>query len=214
MEFKRFISFEGIDFSGKTTQIDLLVKRLARYGIHPEVVREPGGTTISEKIRDILLSKVHQEMHAITEILLYEAARAQLVHQIILPKLKTGTFIIADRFFDSTTCYQGFGRGLDLKLVHLLNKFATSGLKPFKTFFIDISPEVAETRKTKNKKRQDRLESAGIPFFERIRQGFLTLCKEDTQRFMLVNGEREPEKIAEEIWQTIYQIWIKPLKKS
>ena len=138
--YKNFISFEGIDFSGKTTQIQMLLNRLSVNHIQPVLVREPGGTTISEKIREILLSTDYSEMNEKTELFLYEAARAQLVHEKIVPLLEKGEYVIADRFYDSTTAYQGFGRELDLKIVEMINHFATSRLQPYLTFFIDISP--------------------------------------------------------------------------
>ena len=156
--YKNFISFEGIDFSGKTTQIQVLQQRLQEEGIENVLVREPGGTIISEKIRDILLSTDHTEMHRITEILLYEAARAQLVHQKILPLLEKNTHVIADRYYDSTTAYQGYGRRLDLQVVRTVNYFATSHLQPYKTFFIDISAEEAEKRQKSKNLDKDRLE--------------------------------------------------------
>ncbi len=205
--YKNFVSFEGIDYSGKTTQIDLLLIKLKEYGIEPEIVREPGGTVISEKIREILLNPEHKEMVEKTEILLYEAARAQLVHQKILPLLEQGKYVIADRFFDSTTAYQGYGRGLDLQVVDILNRFATSHLQPYRTFFIDISPQEARRRQAKNRLSRDRLESAGPDFFKRIRDGFLALCQQESQRFVRIDGERPPEEIFRDIWSHIRDIW-------
>jgi dTMP kinase len=206
-QFKKFISFEGIDFCGKTTQIGLLVDQLKSRGINPIVVREPGGTSISEKIRYLLLSKKFKEMHPITETLLYESARAQLVHQVILPALKKDRYIIADRFFDSTTSYQGFGRKLNITFLVKLHSFSTSELTPFKTFFIDISPQEAQKRRLENKHSQDRLESSGLDFFSRIREGFLYLCETQSNRFIKIDGENSPEEIAKNIWENIKEIW-------
>ena len=206
-QFKKFISFEGIDFCGKTTQIGLLVNQLKTKGIDPLVVREPGGTAISENIRQLLLSKNFAEMHSITETLLYEAARAQLVHQIILPALKKDRYVIADRFFDSTTSYQGFGRKLEITFLEKLHSFSTSELTPFKTFFIDITPLEAQKRRIQNKHAQDRLESSGLNFFYRIREGFLYLCRTQPQRFIKIPGENIPEEIAKNIWEKLLQIW-------
>ena len=207
MNYRNFISFEGIDACGKTTQIRLLMDRLHARGIHPVLVREPGGTAISEKIREILLDPQFKEMHSRTEILLYEAARAQLVHQKLIPLLEEGAYLIADRFFDSTTAYQGYGRGLDLEVVQVLNRFATSGLKPFRTFFLDISPEEAERRRKAAGTAKDRLESGGPEFFRRVREGFLQLCTEEKERFVRIDGEQPPEAVAEEIWHHVRQIW-------
>jgi dTMP kinase len=205
--YKKFISFEGIDFSGKSTQINLLIKNLNSVGIYPVIFREPGGTKISEMIRDILLSKKHSEMIDQTEILLYEAARAQLVHEKILPLLKSDKYIIADRFYDSTTAYQGFGRNIDFSVVQVLNNFATSYLKPYKTFFIDISAQLAQKRSQKNKDGLDRLESSGIDFFQKIRDGFLKLCEMEPERFILIDGEKSIDEISEKIWTTVKIIW-------
>ena len=203
----RFISFEGIDFCGKTTQIQLLVQKLQARQIPVEVVREPGGTDISEKIRTILLDKSHGHMVAQTEILLYSAARSQLVFQKIVPLLEKGIYVIADRYFDSTTAYQGYGRGLDIDFVKKLNRFATGGLLPFKTFFIDISPQEAEKRRQQAGLHQDRLEIGGIPFYQKVREGFLHIAAEEPERFVTISGERPIADIANEIWQHIEQIW-------
>ena len=210
MTFKNkqnFISFEGLDFSGKTTQIELLVDRLRQLQIEPLVVREPGGTEISEKIREILLDRTHHQMHPRSEILLYSAARAQLVHQIILPALDRGERVIADRFFDSTSAYQGAGRGVEADFVRRLNRFATSGLTPYRTFFIDISPQEAERRRRRNSLAADRMESGGPEFYRKIRKGFLQMAGEESRRFIIIDGEQSPEKIAREIWRHVSTIW-------
>lgn len=206
--FKTFISFEGIDYCGKSTQIDLLLNRLKSHKLNVKVLREPGGTTISEKIRNILLDPAHTEMHAHTEILLYSAARAQLVHQTILDELKKGVYVIADRFFDSTTAYQGYGRNIDMDFVHRLNRFATSGLLPYRTFFIDISPEEAEKRRLKIGTQLDRLESEGVEFYRKIREGFLKLAAAEPERIVRIDGELDEQKISEQIWKVLAEIWL------
>lgn len=205
--FKKFISFEGIDFCGKTTQIELLLKRLESYHLPVHLVREPGGTTISERIRQILLDKSLKEMNPRTEILLYSAARTQLVHQTILPLLEKGYYVVADRFVDSTTAYQGVGRNLNPTVVDILNEFATSGLKPYKTFLIDISPEEAERRRKSLRERRDRLESEGLTFYKTIRQGFMEIASREPERFVIIPGERGIEEVAEEIWKRVVQFW-------
>jgi len=205
--YKNFISFEGIDFSGKTTQIQMLLNRLSYHQIKPVLVREPGGTTISEKIRDILLSTDYSEMNERTELFLYEAARAQLVHQKIIPLLEKGEYVIADRFYDSTTAYQGYGRGLDLKVVEVINLFATAGLQPYLTFFIDIAPDQAEERQQSNRHEKDRLEKGGLDFFTHIRRGFLEISKREPERFLVIQGDRPALEISEEIWITIKSHW-------
>jgi len=205
--YKNFISFEGIDFSGKTTQIQMLLQRLASCHINPVLVREPGGTPLSEKIREILLNTEHGEMHAKTELFLYEAARAQLVHQRILPLLESGQYVIADRFYDSTTAYQGYGRGLNLRLVHTINQFATSNLQPYVTFFIDITPSQAEERQLINRHQKDRLERSGIEFFTKIRNGFYKIHRAEPNRFLIIRGDRNPEVISDDIWRIVKKIW-------
>lgn len=215
--FKTFISFEGIDFCGKSTQIDLLLSRLSvaqkKHDMKVTVLREPGGTSISEKIRDILLDTSHSEMTPQTEILLYSAARAQLVHQTILDELKHGVYVIADRYFDSTSAYQGYGRNIDINFVDELNRFATSGLTPFKTFFIDITPEEAEKRRKllssmkDSRSKKDRMESENMEFYDRIRQGFLKLAENEPGRIVRINGELPQDQIAENIWNILSQFW-------
>lgn len=205
--FKTFISFEGIDYCGKSTQIQLLLNRLKEFDLSVKVLREPGGTSISEKIREILLDTDHIEMRPHTEILLYSAARAQLVHQTILGELKNGIYVIADRFFDSTTAYQGYGRKIDINFVNKLNHFATSGLMPYKTFFIDISPEEAEKRHIAHSTKKDRMESESIEFYNKIRQGFMALEKKEPNRIVRLDGEMPPDDISENIWGILSQFW-------
>jgi dTMP kinase len=205
--YPNFISFEGIDFCGKTTQIQLLIERLKSKDIAVMIFREPGGTVISEQIRKILLNSEHNEMHRLTEILLYEAARAQLVHEKILPELQKGSYIIADRFYDSTTTYQGYGRKLDIEMIEKLNAFATSGLKPYKTFFLDILPEEAENRHRKQQREKDRLEQSGQQFYTLIRKGFMELSEKEPERIIRIDGSRTPAEISEIIWDYVIDFW-------
>jgi len=205
--FKNFISFEGIDFCGKSTQIKLLLKKLKIFNIKIRAFREPGGSAISEKIRDVLLDKSNNEMSPQAEILLYSAARTQLVHEKIIPELKNGTYIIVDRFYDSTTAYQGYGRKLDLSFVNSLNLFATSELKPYKTFFIDISPEEAEKRRKAAMFETDRIENEGVEFYKKIRNGFLELAKKEPERFISIDGDKSPDIIAGILWEIVIEIW-------
>lgn len=206
-QYRNFISFEGIDFSGKTTQVERLMSRLKEVDIQVHLLREPGGTVISEKIRQVLLDKSHQEMHPRTEILLYSAARSQLAHQTILPLLESGEYVIADRFFDSTTAYQGYGRSLEMSFVELLNRFATSGLLPNKTFFIDITPEEAVRRRKAAGRKSDRLESENIHFYQAVRKGYQTLVQMFPDRFITIPGAQPVEETAELIWEKIADIW-------
>ena len=205
--YPNFISFEGIDFCGKTTQIQLLTEKLKSRDIAVMIFREPGGTIISEQIRQILLNSEHNEMHNLTEILLYESARAQLVHEKILPELQRGSYIIADRFYDSTTTYQGYGRKLDIEMIQKLNAFATSGLKPYKTFFLDILPEEAENRHRKQQREKDRLEQSGQQFYTLIRKGFMELSEKEPDRIIRIDGSLTPGEISDIIWDYVIDFW-------
>jgi len=196
---QRFISFEGIDFSGKSTQIRLLKEYLEKRGFRVYVLREPGGTEISERIRQILLDKNHSEMSRWTEIFLYSAARAQLVQQKIIPLLGEGYFVIADRYVDSTTAYQGYGRGIDLEIVTTINRAATSGVMPHLTFFMDLNPQEAYRRRRSDSRSTDRLEEAGREFFERIYNGYLQMAKQDTQRFVILDAMQPIQQIQQKI---------------
>lgn len=188
-----FITFEGIDGSGKSTQVELLSEYLDRNSIDHIVVREPGGTDVGERIRDILLSK-DMDMSARAEFLLYSASRANLTEKIIIPALNEGKIVISDRFFDSSTAYQGFGRGIDIDSIKMINRFATFGLKPDVTFIIDISVETSRLRK----KNRDRIESENHDFLWRVRKAYLDMAEKD-DRFFIIDGEREPRILHEEI---------------
>lgn len=197
----RLITFEGIDGSGKTTQIRMLCERLYKFGIQYEVVREPGGTRISEMIRDILLNKDHLELFPVSESLLFLAARAQLVSEVILPTLKLGKFVICDRYTDSTMCYQGHGRGLDRDSLNTLNNYATQFTEPALTFILDINLQTSLSRREVMEK--DRMESGGIEFLNRVREGYLEISKTDRERYHVIDGTRPPEPQFEEIWNII-----------
>ncbi|MDQ7052990.1 MAG: dTMP kinase [candidate division KSB1 bacterium] len=198
-----FITFEGIDFSGKTTQAKKLIRRLQNMQVPVMYVREPGGTKISEAIRDILLDRKNLEMHANTELLLYMAARSQIVQEIIKPALQAGNVVICDRYIDSSMAYQGYGRGLDLVLVRQLNDFATTQLKPDMTFLLDISPDLAAQRRQRKGRQQDRMEIETREFHARIRDGYLKLAEAEPQRFVVLNGELASEEIHRLIWQKV-----------
>ena len=205
-----FISFEGIDGAGKSTQVKKLKKHLVEKGHQVLTLREPGGTVIAEKIRSLLLESKH-DITPIGELLLFSASRAELVQNVISPALKQGNVIIVDRFYDSTTAYQGYGRGLDLEMLRAVNTVSTFGLEPDITFFLDISPEDALIRKFSEKSiplsfeenELDRMESSGLAFYQRVREGYLQLAGSEKKRFMMLDACNDAENIHEEIVQKL-----------
>lgn len=196
-----FITFEGIDGCGKTTQIARLEKYLINSGREVIKLREPGGTPFSESIRAILLeSKEH--ISAESELLLFNSARANLVQNIIQPALSRGVFVLCDRFFDSTTAYQGYGRGLDIEYVNRCNEFATRGLKPDLTFYLRVSLELAHNR-SKHRAAPDRIEKSGDEFFHRVIAGFDEIAQKNKGRIVVIDSSHEIEYTSELIIQHI-----------
>jgi dTMP kinase len=194
-----FISFEGIDFCGKSTQVELLKKYLVEKKKQVEIIREPGGTEISEKVREILLDKKLYHMFMQTEIFLFSASRAQLVREKIQPYLETGIYVISDRFHDSTVAYQGFGRGIDLETVEHINNLAIGGTIPDLTFILDIPIDVAEKRKRlKENQALDRIEVSDSGFYQRVREGYLKLAEKE-KRFKVIDGTLGIEKIHSKV---------------
>ncbi|MGE5499064.1 MAG: dTMP kinase [Syntrophothermus sp.] len=194
-----FITFEGLDFCGKSTQVNLLEEFLLKENNKVKVIREPGGTKISEKVRDVLLDKKNCEMFIETEILLFSSARAQLVREIIRPFLKDNYYVISDRFHDSTTAYQGFGRSIPLEFVEKINSFAIGETVPDITFFIDLPVEETDRRKAlKNQRELDRIEVSRNGFYEKVRDGYFYLAKKE-KRFRIIDGTKSIEDIHEEI---------------
>ena len=200
---KRFISFEGIDFSGKSTQIDLLKNYLEENGEKVFVLREPGGTKISERIRSILLDKKNMKMHPRAEMLLFSAARVQLTVEKIIPLLEQGNYVIADRFVDSTTAYQGFGRDLEPEIVEYVNQFATLGLLPGITFYLEIKPEQVLQRRSKSDREEDRMESAGLDFYNNVFNGYNKIAKKYPERFHILDATQVKEEIHRQIIMSI-----------
>ena len=200
-----FISFEGIDYSGKTTQAKLLVDRLKLAGKEVLFLREPGGTKISEKIRDILLDKLHLEMQQKTELFLFSAARTQLVSEVIAPALKRNVIVVCDRFYDSTTAYQGFGRGLDLNDIERVNLIATSGTIPDVTVLVDIEVDEIARRRRIVGLAEDRMESGGKKFYENVRRGYLSIAQKEPGRFFRIDGLLPILTLHEKIWSIVQQ---------
>ncbi|MCH8011111.1 MAG: dTMP kinase [Candidatus Marinimicrobia bacterium] len=200
-----FITFEGIDGCGKTTQAELLESRLKQERRNIVLVREPGGTVISEQIRSIILDKNHNEMDPITETILLAASRAQLTEEIIIPNVESGNIVISDRYTDSTLAYQGFGRGLDLTWLKNINKFATKDTDPDITILVDIPVEVAISRM--KGKSFDRMEIEGNKFLRRVRKGYLHLAQDYSDRFIVVDGMKSIHEIQTQIWKSISRVF-------
>ncbi len=194
------ITFEGIDGSGKTTQARLLYERLVSLGRTAHLLREPGGTAIGEKIRAILLDATLNDMTPHTELFLYLAARSQITSSVISPALQRGEDVIMDRFVDSTVAYQGCARGLGMDDTIRLNLLATGGLMPDMTFVIDCDPHTAFSRITDS---FDRLESEGISFMQKVRDGFIALHDRFPERVKVCEGDRSIEVISREVTQSV-----------
>lgn len=192
-----FITFEGLDFCGKSTQVKLLKNYLEKRGKSVALIREPGGTEISEKIRNILLDKENHEMFMESELLLFSASRAQLVREKIIPMLEDNVYVISDRFHDSSIAYQGFGRGIDLEGVKAIQRFAIQKAVPDITFFIDIPiEEMQYRRKNFGTANLDRIENSNDSFYQKVRDGYLTLAEEGG-RFKVLDGTLPIEKLHE-----------------
>ncbi|MEO8232604.1 MAG: dTMP kinase [Ignavibacteriota bacterium] len=198
-----FITFEGIDFCGKSTQVKLLKDYLIEQKKEVYLIREPGGTEISEKIRAILLDKKNNVMVMETEIFLFSASRAQLVREVIRPYLQKGYYVISDRFHDSSTAYQGFGRGLSVDAILNIHNLAIGDTIPDITFFIDIPNSVAIERKQNVAHSElDRIEVSDNNFYERVRDGYLYLAKKE-KRFRIIDGTQNINQINEQIIKEI-----------
>ena len=198
-----FITFEGSEGCGKSTQVQSLVKRLTAAGVSFLITREPGGTPIGETIRELLqFAPQSAAMTPETEALLFEASRAQLVRQVIKPALERGECVIADRFFDSTTVYQGVARKLDPKMVRELNAFAVGDCIPDITFVLDVDLETARAR-MKGPRRPDRMEMQPDDFYEQVINGYRRLAKSESERVVLIDGRRSPDTTEAEIWQIL-----------
>jgi len=193
-----FITIEGPDGAGKSTQIELLKEYFKNKGKEIVITREPGGTLISEKIRDIILDNENKEMADTTEALLYAASRAQHVAEKILPALKKGQVVICDRFVHSSLIYQGMARGLGIDEVKTINDFAIMGLMPNITFFFDISPEISLKRKDEMGKK-DRLENENIDFHKKVYEGYKKLIEKYPDEFSVIDARKSKEEIHEDI---------------
>jgi len=189
-----FITLEGIDFCGKTTQAKRLASYLIGKGYDVLFIREPGGDKIAEKIRKVLLSEKNSGMTSLTELLLYEASRAQLTEKVILPSLEEGKAIVCDRYFDSTLAYQGYGRGLNKRMIEYLNQISAFKLKPDLTVLLDVSVETSFDRRNKKKRKEDRLERERLEFHQKIREGYLKIARQNKRRIKVIAGADDKDR--------------------
>jgi dTMP kinase len=202
-----FITFEGSEGCGKSTQVLRLAARLEQAGVRTLVTREPGGTAIGEKIRNLLqFAPESFAMTPETELLLFEASRSQLVRETIAPALEQGIVVISDRFFDSTTVYQGVARRLAPEIVATLNDFAVGDARPDLTFILDVDVETARGRMLRRVRPvavDDRMEQEPVEFYERVCAGYHELAKREPNRFIVIDGRQPPDPIETEIWQAL-----------
>lgn len=198
-----FITLEGPEGSGKTSHIPHLVEFLRGKGYTVFPTREPGGTSISEQIRDVLHDMKNAEMHPRTETLLYQAARAQIVEQVIKPRLADGEIVISDRYYDSTIAYQGYGHRQDLEQIRALVKYATSGLTPDLTVLLDLDVEVGLKRKSQNATEWNRLDAYTVEFHKRVRAGYLEMVKAEPKRWAVVDAGQAWESVQAELRRVI-----------
>lgn len=197
-----FITFEGPEGSGKSSQLPALASFIASRGYDVVSTREPGGTRIGNQIREILMRMDNTELHPRTEILLFQAARAQLIEELILPSLAEGKVILCDRYGDSTLAYQGYGHGLDLDRLKMILEFATSGLKPDLTILLDVDVMVGLKRK-KAKEEWNRMDAFELSFHERVRRGYHELVSQEPARWKIVDASQSQEQVQEDIRQIV-----------
>ncbi len=199
-----FITFEGIEGSGKSTQIALLANYLTSRGVRHVLTREPGGTLIGDQVRKILLDPANRSLDPAAELLLYAASRAQHLREIILPALADGTNVLCDRFSDATLAYQGYGRGLDIEMIRSLDRIVTAGMRPDLTLLFDIEAVsgIARARGRNNSRgleAEARFENEELAFHERVRQGYLTLVAQEPDRIRVVDASTSPEAIQAKV---------------
>ena len=197
-----FITFEGPEGAGKTTQIARLVEQLSGAGVAHVVTREPGGTPLGTRVRQVVLLEPDLQVDPLPEFLLYSASRAQLVGQVIRPALERGEVVVCDRYADSSLAYQGAGRGLDAGLLTQITQAATGGLKPDLTFLLDLDPAVGLARAA-TRGEPDRLERADLGFHLRVRSGFLALAQQEPHRFRVLDATTSADELAEQVWNVV-----------
>jgi len=194
-----FVTFEGSEGSGKSTQIELLAESLRGQDHIVVTTREPGGTSIGEQVRDCLHDIENTRMTAAAEVLLYSASRSQLVKEVIIPALAQGQIVLSDRYADSTLAYQGFGRQLDLETLVRITNFATGGLTPDMTLFLDVDVKAGLARRTVGQAEINRMDLQEIEFYERVRAGYLTLATQEPDRWIIIAANRPVDEIQADI---------------
>ncbi|HSB67520.1 MAG TPA: dTMP kinase [Anaerolineales bacterium] len=197
-----FITLEGPEGSGKTFQLPKLADYLRQQGLDVLTTREPGGTSISEQIRTVLHNLENKEMNPRTEILLFQASRAQLVEQVIRPHLEKGGIVLSDRYADSTLAYQGYGHQIDIESLRVLVSFATGGLKPDLTFLLDVDVEIGLRRK-ELKGEWNRLDAYDLDFHQRVKRGYLNLVQLEPERWVVIDAAQEPGKVQEDMRRVV-----------
>jgi dTMP kinase len=202
-----FITFEGGEGCGKSVQAKILFNRLCSSSIPTILTHEPGGTPLGDEICQLLKWNNKLSITPLTELLLFNASRSQLVDRVIKPNLSEGKVVICDRFIDSTIVYQGYGRGLNMDLLREITDSATQGLHPDLTILLDLS--ITAGLKRKNNTRQDRFENEDIAFHEKVRRGYLTLAAEEPQRWLVIDANQSKEAISEIIWRQVFQTFNK-----
>ena len=207
----RFITFEGVEGSGKSTQISTLAERLRGAGWTVLVTREPGGTTAGEQIRDVMLNRGNERLTALAETFLVMAARAQHVEEVVRPALAAGTLILCDRFADSTLAYQGYARGLDRQVLRRLNRLATAGITPDMTIVFDI-PAAIGLRRRRAQRDINRLDMESMRFHERVRKGFQQLAKQEPRRIKIVKSTGTREQISDIVADLIEPLLERPVR--
>ena len=207
MKRGKLIVFEGIDGSGKSTQVLLLNQRLTSSGVETHLFREPGGTVLGEKILSILLAKkeITGGMDPVTEFLLFALARRELIRKKLKPLLEQDCIVILDRFGDSSLAYQGYGRGVKLEFIHQVNNEVTDGIQPSRVFLLDIDPELAMKRIDGG---DDRMEKGGIDFFRRVRDGYLEIARTQPEQYHIVDAAKDRDTIHREVWEIITKLGI------
>ena len=204
MSWGFFITFEGIDGCGKSTQARRLQRKLEVKGNAPLLLREPGGTPISEDIRKVLLNPENSSMAPENEALLLAASRSQLLKEVIIPHIEKGAIILCDRYIDSTLAYQGYGRDLPQEWLRQINRFAFELAIPDRTFLFDLPVDVALSRL--GDRQRDRIEATGVNFLEKVRSGFLTLAEQESDRYIILDGQNQIEELEKEISSQVLRI--------